>query len=265
MLNRILEPEVMDSDDDAREYDAMDHAHVNQLFVADLLAALTDWSLQRPISPAPGPLTILDLGAGTAQIPIELARRNPTFHIIALDAAASMLAVAEQNIAAAQLVPFPFREGPEEGSSTAFLSDRIELFHADAKDLQSNSFSDAKARRSGARPLAANTIPVVISNSILHHIPEPRAVIAEAIRVTSLGGLLFHRDLCRPDDQAELDHIVETYAADANAYQRKLFADSLHAALTVEEVQQLIAPFGFAPGIVCKTSDRHWTWCASKP
>ncbi len=36
MLQRILEPEVMDTDEDAREYDAMDHAAVNAVFVVDL-------------------------------------------------------------------------------------------------------------------------------------------------------------------------------------------------------------------------------------
>ena len=50
-------------------------------------------------------------------------------------------------------------------------------------------------------PFDAASFPVVISNSIVHHIAEPRDVIAEAIRVTAPGGLLFHRDLARPDDE----------------------------------------------------------------
>ena len=75
---------------------------------------------------------------------------------------------------------------------------------------------------------------------------------------------MFHRDLCRPHDRRELDHIVETYAAGATTYQRRLFTESLHAALTLEEMQGLVADFGFAPGSVAKTSDRHWTWIATK-
>ena len=63
------------------------------------------------------PLQILDLGAGTAQIPIELARRALYTHITAVDAAASMLALARANIAAAN------------------LTDRIDLILADAKHL----------------------------------------------------------------------------------------------------------------------------------
>ncbi|MBC8120702.1 MAG: SAM-dependent methyltransferase, partial [Gemmatimonadaceae bacterium] len=38
MLERVLEPEVMDTLQDAQEYDRMDHSEVNRAFVRDLLA-----------------------------------------------------------------------------------------------------------------------------------------------------------------------------------------------------------------------------------
>src|SRR6476660_7880493 len=125
MLTRILEPEIMDSADDAREYDARDHSAVNARFVTDLLPHLNC-----------SPLQILDLGAGTAQIPIEIACRALYTHITAVDAAASMLIVARANIAAAN------------------LTNRVDPILADAKRL----------------PFSDNSFPVVISNSILHHI-----------------------------------------------------------------------------------------------
>jgi ubiquinone/menaquinone biosynthesis C-methylase UbiE len=223
-LPRILEPELMDTVEDAREYDAMDHAAVNAQFVTNLLHALSDWSLQRPV------LRVLDLGAGTAQIPIELARRAPEVRITAVDAAESMLALARKNVAAAG------------------VTDRIELVRADAKRL----------------PFDAASFPVVISNSIIHHLAEPRAVVAEAIRVTAPGGMLFHRDLARPHDEVQLEATVRTYAGDATQHQQKLFADSLRAALNLEEMRSLIAGFGFPSETVQFTSDRHWTWSASK-
>jgi ubiquinone/menaquinone biosynthesis C-methylase UbiE len=219
MLTRVLEPEIMDSADDAREYDAMDHAAVNAQFVTDLLAIVED-----------GPLQVLDLGAGTAQISIELARRTSQLHITAVDAAPSMLALARSNIAAEN------------------LTSRIEPILADAKRL----------------PFANNSFAAVISNSILHHIAEPQVVVAEAIRVSIHGGLLFHRDLVRPADEAELKHLVETYAGNATSYQRKLFGDSLRAALTLEEIRELIASLDFARDTVQMTSDRHWTWSATR-
>ena len=93
-----------------REYDAMDHAAVNAQFVTDLLRTLADLPF----------LHVLDLGAGTAQIPIELCRRAPQIHVTAVDAAESMLGLAAENIAAAD------------------FDDRIEPVLADAKALPFN-------------------------------------------------------------------------------------------------------------------------------
>ena len=39
-----------------------------------------------------------------------------------------------------------------------------------------------------------------------------------------------------------------------------MFAESLHAALTVDEVPELVAGVGFDPAGVRQTTDRHWTW-----
>jgi ubiquinone/menaquinone biosynthesis C-methylase UbiE len=230
MLDRILEPEVMDTAADAREYDAMDHAVVNEVFVRDLLAAIEDWLPERPTESRTTSVRVLDLGAGTAQIPIELARRAPDARVTAVDAAASMLELARGNIAAAK------------------LSDRIDCVLADAKRL----------------PFDDGSFPIVISNSIAHHLPEPRAALAEAVRATATGGLLFHRDLARPSDEPALQILVSTYAAEATPYQRNLFADSLRAALTVEEIADLVASLGFPRDTVRMTSDRHWTWVAAK-
>jgi hypothetical protein len=41
-----------------------------------------------------------------------------------------------------------------------------------------------------------------------------------------------------------------------------MFADSLHAALTLDEVRDLVASLSFSPDTVQQASDRHWTWCA---
>jgi ubiquinone/menaquinone biosynthesis C-methylase UbiE len=216
MLDRVLEPEVMDSAEEARDYDAMDHSSVNRIFAADFLAV---WQGQGPV---------LDVGAGTAQIPIELCKQATGFRIVAIDLAEHMLAVGRANVRAAG------------------LEQRITLERQDAKQLSYDSGS----------------FGAVISNSIVHHIPEPRRVLAEMKRVLQPGGVLFVRDLLRPADDVMLQHLVRTYAGDANAHQQKMFSESLHAALTLTEIRQLAAELGFAPATVQQTTDRHWTWSA---
>jgi ubiquinone/menaquinone biosynthesis C-methylase UbiE len=218
MLQRILEPEVMDSESEARDYDSMDHREVNARFVVDLLAHRPDVS------------EVLDLGTGTAQIPIELCRVEPRARVLAVDLAEWMLALGRENVA---------RMG---------YAHRICLERVDAKGL----------------PYAAGRFSAVISNSIIHHIPDPRAVLAEMVRVTAPGGLIFVRDLLRPEDQATLTHLVQTYAGDANAHQRQMFDDSLHAALSLDEIRGLVAEVGYLPQSVQQTTDRHWTWVARR-
>jgi ubiquinone/menaquinone biosynthesis C-methylase UbiE len=214
MLPRVLEPEVMDSAEEARDYDAMAHSQVNRVFVADFLSF---WA---------GGGTVLDVGAGTAQIPIELCRHHATVRVIAIDLAKHMLRVGEENVRAAG------------------FAERIELKCCDGKRLPwPNAFFAA-----------------VISNSIVHHIPEPCAVLVEMVRVVLPGGALFVRDLLRPGDADSVKRLVETYVGDANAHQQKMFDDSLRAALTLDEIRALIEKLGFDPTSVTQTSDRHWTW-----
>jgi len=226
MLPRILEPEVMDSAEEARDYDAMDHHAVNAVFVDDLLAAATADELQSGAS-----VRVIDIGTGTAQIPIELCRRPVSVHVTGVDLAGHMLQLALRNVI------------------SAGLRSAIRLEHVDAKDLP---FGDA-------------SFDWVISNSIVHHIPEPLHVLQEMLRVLRPGGLLFIRDLLRPESREQLETLVATYAANDNEHQRKMFADSLHAALTLEEVRELLEQTGLDPAWASQTSDRHWTIRGRKP
>jgi 2-polyprenyl-3-methyl-5-hydroxy-6-metoxy-1,4-benzoquinol methylase len=99
----------------------------------------------------------------------------------------------------------------------------------------------------------------VMSNSIVHHIPDPIDVFHEMRRVIRPGGVLFVRDLMRPESNEIVEHFVSTYTVDENAHQQQLFRQSLHAALTVDEVRELLQAANFDPNAVQATSDRHWT------
>jgi ubiquinone/menaquinone biosynthesis C-methylase UbiE len=148
--------------------------------------------------------------------------------VLAVDAAVHMLELARYNVEIAGLI------------------ERVQLLQADAKRL----------------PFRDGLFHVVISNSILHHIPEPLLVVREAARVTAPGGLLFFRDLLRPASAEQLRDLVEQYAGAEAPAARQMFADSLHAALSLSEIRELVATLGFAPESVQATSDRHWTWSA---
>jgi hypothetical protein len=86
----------------------------------------------------------------------------------------------------------------------------------------------------------------------------------EAWRVAAPRALVMFRDLLRPADEAELAHFVAAYAADCDAHQRQLFADSLRAALSLDEIRQLVSRYEPPQRTVRQTSDRHWTWITRK-
>jgi ubiquinone/menaquinone biosynthesis C-methylase UbiE len=218
-MQRVLEPEVMDSEEEARDYDAMDHSVVNARFCEDLLALRPD--LQ----------ATLDVGTGTALIPIELCRRAPAARVTAIDLAASMLALGRENVARAGLA----------GAITLALADAKAIKYADG------AFS------------------CVVSNSIVHHIPDPAPVIGEMLRVLRPGGVLFVRDLSRPGSDAAVRSLVDMYAAGENDRQRALFDASLRAALTLDEVRSIAASYGIPASAVAPSSDRHWTLAYRRP
>ena len=112
--------------------------------------------------------------------------------------------------------------------------------------------------------MPTTSFPAVISNSIVHHIPEPALALAEMVRVLKKGGVIFVRDLLRPASKQALDQFVQLYAGDANAHQQKMFAESLHAALTLDEIRDMVFNLGFDPAHVRKTTDRHWTFQSQK-
>jgi len=222
-LPRTLEPEVMDTEEEARDYDSMDNADVNARFCDDFLAH------HPPLG------QVLDVGTGTALIPIELCRRVAGVSVHAIDLASSMLASARRNLERAGLV---------------------ERVHIEKGDAKSTRWSDG-------------AFDAVISNSLVHHVPDPARALREMYRLVRPGGVLFIRDLARPENVEQLRCIVDRYAPLGDSAdpivgavierQRKLFEASLHAALTFDEVVDCVAALGVPRGAVRLTSDRHWT------
>ena len=72
----------MDTVAEAHDYDCMNHSGVNQAFVTDLLQA-GDIGME-----------VLDLGTGTAQIPVVLCQQDPNCRVMGIDLAAHMLDLA---------------------------------------------------------------------------------------------------------------------------------------------------------------------------
>ncbi|MCC3570957.1 MAG: class I SAM-dependent methyltransferase [Microcoleus sp. PH2017_40_RAT_O_B] len=212
-MERVLEPEVMDSWEEAIEYDSMDFTEVNAAFAKSAAA----------LGPVFG--NVLDAGTGTARIPIALTQLRPEWKLTCIDLSANMLKVGAQNVEKAR------------------VRSQINLELIDAK----------------AMPYPDNSFDMVISNSIIHHLPDPLPFLQEVRRVLKPNGAIFLRDLLRPLNEITRDNLVQIYAGDCNSHQKQLFSDSLQAAFTLDEIQTMIETAGLEGLRIYESSDRHWT------
>ncbi|WP_333450839.1 methyltransferase domain-containing protein [Microcoleus sp. herbarium5] len=218
-MQRVLEPEVMDSLEEAIEYDSMDFTEVNAAFAQSAAA----------LGPVLG--NVLDAGTGTARIPIAISQLRRAWKLTCIDLSPNMLKVGTQNV------------------EKAGVRSQINLELIDAK----------------AMPYPDSYFDMVISNSIIHHLSDPLPFLQEVKRVLKPQGAIFLRDLLRPEKPEIRDNLVNLYAGDCNAHQKQLFSDSLQAAFTLDEVEEMIQNAGLDGLRIYESSDRHWTaeraWC----
>ena len=168
---------------------------------------------------------VLDVGTGTAQIPALILKRRPDLRLLAVDLAQEMLNVAARNIAGA---------GHSGGCQLAKMDGKALRVHSGRFDL-------------------------VMCNSTAHHIPEPLVLFRELGRVARPDGAILVRDLIRPRSMDEAWAIVKRVAAGEHPRQQQLFFDSLCAALTLPEVEEIVQAAGLTRMYVAKVSDRHWS------
>ena len=213
-MQRVLETEVMDSWEEAVEYDAMDFVEVNKAFA------------QRVVELGP-PLfaRVLDAGTGPARIPVLLCQMCSQWEVFGIDLAKNMLQIGLQHV------------------EQAGLQQQITLEVVDVKHL----------------PYRDRHVEMVVSNSLVHHLPDPLPFFLEVSRVLKPNGAILIRDLIRPPDEKTLNDIVESIGAEYDTRQKQLFRDSLYAALTLDEVNQLISQASLQDVIVYQSSERHWT------
>ena len=98
----------------------------------------------------------------------------------------------------------------------------------------------------------------VISNSLLHHLPDPLVLWSSIRRIGAPGAAIQVMDLLRPADEAEAHRLVDQYAADAPDILREDFYNSLLAAYTTAEVGEQLVRAGLDQLEIHIASDRHW-------
>jgi 2-polyprenyl-3-methyl-5-hydroxy-6-metoxy-1,4-benzoquinol methylase len=213
MMDRVLEPELMDDPMQAEAYARADFVEENQGFVDRFKEYFPDFSQGK----------ILDLGCGPADIPIRFAKLYPACQVIGIDASAPMIQLGEQAV------------------KQAGLTDRI--------TLRCERFEEV----AGAR-----IVDVVISNSLLHHLPNPLQFWQKLRQLVKPGAPVLVMDLLRPESPEAAQAIVHQYAASEPDILRRDFYNSLLAAFTEDEIGSQLARMNLTRLLIDIPDDRHW-------
>ncbi len=165
---------------------------------------------------------VLDLGCGPGDIAIRLARALPDVQITGVDASGPMIDIAERAVAA---------HG---------LSERIRF------------------RRERFQICVVEPADAVISNSLLHHVPNPLQFWYAVKKLAKPGATVLVTDLLRPATPDDAQAIVDRYAADEPPILRRDFLNSLLAAFTEDEVASQLAELNLSRLLIDVPDDRHW-------
>lgn len=167
--------------------------------------------------------TVLDLGCGPGDIPIRFAKLYPDCRVIGIDASAPMIRLGEQVV------------------QQAGLTDRITLRCERYEEVAGARIADA-----------------VISNSLLHHLPNPLQFWQKLRQLVKPGAPILVMDLLRPDSSEAAQAIVDQYAADEPDILRRDFYNSLLAAFTEDEIGSQLARMNLTRLLIDIPDDRHW-------
>jgi len=168
--------------------------------------------------------TMVDLGCGPGDIPVRFARALPGFAITAVDGSEPMIALAHQAV------------------NAAGVEARVH----------------PRCVRLPMLPLPLQGFDAVVSNSLVHHMPDPYLFWNEMVRLGKPGAAVLVMDLFRPESRERAREIVEQYSGNEAPVLKEDFFNSLCAAFTLREIRYQIRTRGLG-GFVCElASDRHW-------
>ena len=207
-LRRLPEPEVMDDSGEVEAYSSAAAlaylSAIDDTFVDHVLRLLSGRASGKA----------LDVGTGPGQMVRKMAKRLPGWSWTGVDRSPSMIRQAREDLAA--------------GAEAASISDEshrgvnVEFFVADANQL----------------PFTDRAFDLVTCNSVLHHLQNPKQLLAEIVRVASPNGAVLIRDLRRPKRFIYAAH-VRWYGRHYSGLMYKLYCDSVRSAYTREELSEL--------------------------
>ncbi|WP_320674582.1 class I SAM-dependent methyltransferase [Prochlorococcus sp. MIT 1341] len=222
-MKRIPEPPLMENPLQAKVYAEADFSNTDFLF----LARLEELLLKNSRNPGPKSV-IMDLGCGPGNITERLAARWPMAKVIGVDGSEAMLSIA--------------RERQLKSSKVIQKIDYRNIFLSFEK-IRKSTFSA--------------TANILVSNSLLHHYPDPAAFWEVIKTLSSSGAYVFHRDLVRPSHEEQILLLQKKYLPDCHYILKSDYLASLRASFTLDEVKEQLLVHGLEKLEVIISGDRY--------
>jgi ubiquinone/menaquinone biosynthesis C-methylase UbiE len=214
-MQRIPEPELMNEAEQACAYAQADFAEPHDRCIKLLQLSLPD---------LPQTGAALDLGCGSGDVTLRLARALPKWRIDGLDGSPAMLHYGHEAV------------------QTAGLTEQITLHEAYLPDGD----------------IPCDRYDLIFSNSLLHHLGDPMVLWQSIDRWAKPNAAIFIMDLMRPDSTETAAQIVDQYAANEPEILRRDFYNSLLAAYQIDEVQAQLQQAKLECLEVKAVGDRHF-------
>lgn len=167
---------------------------------------------------------VLDLGCGPADVTIRFARAYPHAAVEGIDGAEPMLRLGREAV------------------TRAGLEGRVTLTWLRLPDTN----------------LVLRGYDAIISNSLLHHLADPRVLWQTVAAAAKRAAPVLVMDLLRPESAAAAQALVNQHAPDAPPVLQRDFYNSLLAAYRPDEVAAQLRACAMAHFEVGAVSDRHW-------
>ena len=217
MIERVPEPELMDDIEQVAAYGAADFNSGDDHTLCLIRSLVRETAFAAP------PRRVIDLGCGPGNITLRICEAFPESEVIGVDGAAAMLHLARARAASMHHPP-------------RFIGCSLQqLFDSDL----------------------LNTVDLIVSNSLLHHLHDPDLLWSLTGRLAVQGCRVLHRDLRRPFSLSELDRLQRKYLSEAPSVLIQDFRASLAAAFEPDEVKSQLKRAGLTSLSVEAEDDRY--------
>jgi len=217
-MDRILEKELMDEEEQAKAYAFADFSEAHNLFIEKFQEKFPEGDFSSSFNDV-----VLDLGCGSCDITRRFANAYSDAFFHAVDGAEAMLKHAA------------------ELNKKDNLTQRIKLIETCLPDIE----------------LPQSFYHLIISNSLLHHLHDPFVLWKTIQKYAKPFAHVFIMDLIRPIDEPTVKFLSNEYLENEPNVLKIDFENSLRAAFTIKEVRKQLDEMRLSNLTVEEVSDRH--------